>query len=346
MALVKEKPGEGHVALKDVPEPSAGAGQVKIGVRAAGVCGSDLHIFHDDIKLNLRPPVVMGHEFSGVVEEVGADVTGFKPGDRVVSETTFRSCGVCRHCTSGAYNLCPEKELIGYVHNGCFANSSVVPAERVHVLPDTLSFEEGALCEPLACCVHAVLEQTTIKRGEVVVVAGVGGVGLLAAQAVRASGANVVICGTSGDGERFGIAEGLGFDRMIDVESEDAVAAVRKLTGGEGPDVFLECSGAPPAADMGIAMLRRGGRYCQVGLFGELVATDLAQVAYKELELKGGIGSVRSSWRTALALLESGQVKVSLLMSDVLPLRDWEEAFTRFEQQRGVKLLLRPEQDP
>ncbi len=105
IALVKEKPGEGNVVIKDVPEPSVCTGQVKISVRAAGVCGSDLHILHDDIQLNLRPPVVMGHEFSGVVEEVGQDVTGFKPGDRVVSETTFRSCGVCRHCNASAYNL-------------------------------------------------------------------------------------------------------------------------------------------------------------------------------------------------------------------------------------------------
>ena len=229
------------------------------------------------------------------------------------------------------------------MHNGCFASSCVVPVERAHILPEMLSFEEGALCEPLACCVHAVLEQTTIQPGEMVVVAGVGGVGLLAAQAARASGANVMICGTSGDRERFGIAEGLGFQHTIDIEGKDAVAAVCKLTGGEGADVFLECSGAPPAADMGIAMLRRKGRYCQVGLFGQPVELDLEQVAYKELEMKGGIGSVRSSWRTALALLDSGQVKVLPLVSDMLALRDWEEAFTRFERQRGVKLLLRPE---
>ncbi len=177
------------------------------------------------------------------------------------------------------------------------------------------------------------------------VVAGVGAIGLLSAQVARAAGASVVLCGTSSDSERFGIAESLGFQHTINVESEDAVAAVRKATGGEGTDVFLECSGAPPAADMGIAMLRRNGRYCQFGLFGQPVELDLEQVAYKELQIKGGIGSVRSSWRTALALLDSGQVKVTPLVSDILPLRDWEEAFTRFDQQRGLKLLLRPEKD-
>ena len=210
LALVKQSPGPGHVALKDVPEPEPGPGQVKIRVECAGICGSDLHILHWDIRLNLRPPAVMGHEFSGVVAAVGDGVEGLGAGDRVTAETTFKSCGVCRHCRAGSYNLCPEKELIGYVHDGCFARYCVVPAERVHPLPENVSFEEGALCEPLACCVHAATEQTQVRAGDRVVVAGVGAVGLLCAQVARACDAEVILCGTDADGDRFEVARAIG----------------------------------------------------------------------------------------------------------------------------------------
>ena len=344
LALVKESPGPGHVALKDVPEPKPGAGQVKIRVECAGICGSDLHILHWDIKLNLRPPAVMGHEFSGVVVDVGDGVEGFGAGDRVTSETTFKSCGTCRHCRDGSYNLCPEKELIGYVHDGCFARYCVVPAERVHRLPENVSFEEGALCEPLACCVHAATEQTRVRAGDKVVVAGVGAVGLLCAQVARACGAEVILCGTDTDGYRFEVARAMGFEHTVNVERHNPADCIEAATAGEVADVFLECSGAPPAARMGIDVLRRGGRFCQVGLFGKPFELDFEQIAYKELSVSGSIGSKYSSWRAGLALLASGAVQTAPLAGDPLPLTDWKEAFRRFEAKEGLKVLMRPPQ--
>lgn len=343
IALVKVKPGPGHVVLKQVPEPSAAAGQVKIRVEAAGVCGSDLHIQHYDIRLNLRTPTVMGHEFCGVVEEAGVGVEGISSGDRVTSETTFRSCGTCRHCRSGDYNLCAGKELTGYVHDGCFAPCCVVPAERVHPLPENLSFEEGALCEPLACCVHAVVEKTTVLPGDTVAIAGVGAIGLLCAQVAQACGARVFACGTNVDGERLKVAEELSVAAALNVERDDAVDLIRKATAGEGADLFLECSGSPAAAGMGVSLLRRGGRFCQVGLMGEPFEIDFEQIAYKELSVSGSVGSRWSSWRKALALLGSGAVQTKPLVSEPLPLKDWEEAFRRFETKEGLKVLLRPE---
>jgi len=277
IALVKAKAGPGHVSLKDVPISSPGADHMMIDVQATGVCGSDLYILSNDIKLNLRPPVIMGHVFCGVVEQVGDGVEAFNPGGRVTSETTFRSCATCRHCRSGRYNLCPEKELMGYVHDGCFARYCLVPAERVHALPENVSFEEGALCEPLACCVHAAMEQTDIRPGDTVVVTGLGAVGLLCARVARACGA----------------------------------------------DVFLECAGAAEAANNGIRHLRRGRRFCQVGLVGTPFELDFEQVAYKELTVTGSIGSKRSSWLKALQLLPDGTVDTRPLAALPLPLKEW-----------------------
>ncbi len=342
IALVKESPGPGHVRLTDVGEPLPGRGQVRIAVKIAGVCASDLHILHDDIKLNLRPPVVMGHEFSGCIDELGEGVTGLVPGERVTSETTFRSCRTCRHCRSGNYNLCPEKELIGYVHNGCFAPYVVVPADRVHALPSNLSFEEGAMCEPLACCCHAALEQTSIDSSETVVVAGAGPIGLLCAQLAMVRGAKTILCGTNDDVERFTAAESLGITKLINVSREDAETVVKEATGGEGADVFLECSGAGAAARMGLTLLRRGGRFCQVGLLGDYVNLDFGVIAYKELQVTGSIGSRRSSWEKAVALLANGKVDVKPLLGEPLPLEKWEEAFEIVRRRRALKVLLRP----
>ena len=343
LSLVKEAPGKGNVALLDMPSPQLAPGQVMIRVEAAGVCGSDLHIMDDDIKLNLRPPVIMGHEFCGVIEKAADDVSGWRPGDRVTAETTFRSCGRCRHCRTGGYNLCPEKELIGYVHNGCFARHCVVPVARLHRLPDRLSFEEGALCEPLACTVHALLEMTTVHPGETVLIAGVGAIGLLAAQVARASGARVIACGTQADAARLEVAARVGVQRTIDVTQEDALEITRSLTGEEGADLFADCSGSPDAARLGLTALRRGGRYCQIGLFGRPFEFDLEQVAYKELRVVGSIGSKWTSWRTALRLLSRGQVDPRPLIDEPLPLTRWQEAFARAREKQGIKALLRPE---
>ncbi len=342
-ALVKQSPGKGNVGLREVPLPRPGIGQVMIRVMAAGICGSDLHIRQSDIKLNLRPPVTMGHEFSGVIEEIGDGVADWQRGDRVTSETTFRSCGVCRHCRTGSYNLCAGKELIGYVHDGCFARYCVVPAERLHRLPTGLSFEEGALCEPLASVVHATREMSAVNGGETALVAGVGAIGLLSAQVIRASGARVVACGTEGDGSRLAAAAQLGVERTVDVTKEDALEVARSLTDGEGVDLFVECSGSPEGARLGLSALRRGGRYCQLGLFGRPFDLDLEQMAYKELSMVGSIGSRWTSWRTALRLLASGQVQVRSLVREPIPLSRWEEAFRRAEARQEIKTLLRPE---
>lgn len=342
-ALLKEAAGEGHVRLAEVLEPKAQPGQIVIRVEAAGICGSDVHMLHGDIKLNLRPPVIMGHEFSGVIEEVGEGVPGWREGERVSSETTFRSCGVCRHCRTGSYNLCPEKALIGYVYNGCFAPYLVVPAERVHRIPEGLSFEECALLEPLACCVHAACELISIPPGSTALVAGVGAIGQLCAQLARVCGARVIVCGRTADRARLEIAAELGAERALSVEQEDVVSLMREETEGEGVDVFLECSGAPAAATLGLAALRRGGSYCQVGLFGRPLELDFEQVAYKELQVTGSLGSRWTSWRTALSLLSAGRVILRPLVGDPLPLSEWREAFDRFESKQGLKTLMRPD---
>jgi L-iditol 2-dehydrogenase len=339
-AVVKTARGEGFVALRDVPAPRPGPGQVLLAVRAAGICGTDLHIFHDEYPS--WPPVVLGHELAGEVAAVGEGVSKVAPGDPITTETYFHLCGVCRYCRSGQPNLCPERRSIGSAVDGGFAPFVVVPERNVHPLPSGLSYREAALCEPLACVVHGVLELPKVTAGDVAVIAGPGAIGLLAVQVARAAGAATIVLGTSADLRRLELATALGAVRVVDIDQEDPGPVVHDLTGGWGADIGVECSGAGPAALSLLSHVRRGGQYAQIGLFGKAVAWDLDQVCMKELRVTGSNASVPSAWRTALRLLADGSVRTGPLISDVYPLSDWEDAFRRFEHRDGVKLLLDP----
>jgi len=341
-AIVKYAYGSGNVDLMDVPEPSPGPDDVKIEVKAAGICGSDIHIYYGDIRLLVKPPVVMGHEFSGVVAEVGSSVSEWKPGDRVTSETAAQVCGKCIPCRTGNYNVCAEKRIIGYWFNGAFTKYCVVPSRLIHGLPDNVSFLSGALCEPLACCVNGVTEKTLIRPRDVVVITGPGAIGLLSLQLAKAEGATVILCGTDLDGKRLNLGSQLGADLSVNIERQDPWQVVSEMTDGGGADVFIECSGSPGAVRMGLNLVRRGGRYTQIGLAGRSFDLDFDTVAYKELIITGSLGQRWISWGRSLKLLADGLVKAEPLVSDVLPLTEWKTGFTKVEKKEGLKVILTP----
>ncbi len=341
-AVVKYAMGEGNVELRDMPEPVPGPDEVKIEVKAAGICGSDIHIYHGDIKLAMKPPVIMGHEFSGVIAEVGSSISKWKPGDRVTSETSAYVCGECLPCRTGNYNLCAERHIIGYWVNGAFAKYCVVPSRLVHRLPDNVSFIGGALCEPLACCVNGVIEKTVISPGDIVVISGPGAIGLLSLQLAKAEGASVILCGTELDYRRLDIGRKLGADVTVNVQKQDPWKVVSELTDGAGADVFLECSGSPNAVNMGFRLIRRGGYYTQIGLTGRAFELDFDTVAYKEMTIRGSLASKWTSWRQGLKLLAEGVVKTELLVSDILPITEWKTGFMKMERKEGLKIVLTP----
>ena len=339
-ALMKVAPGVGNVELRQIDEPVPGPGQALIEVRAAGICGTDLHIYHDEFRT--RPPVVMGHEVAGIVAALGASVAGIQAGERVTTETYFSTCGTCRFCRAGRPNLCADRMSIGSAVNGGFARYVVVPVRNLHRLPAGVDDIAGALTEPLACVVHGALEQAQPLPGDLVVVAGPGAIGLLTLQTVRAAGARVVVLGTAQDERRLELARQLGAEHVVNVERDDPAALIGELTDGCGADVVYECSGAGPAAQQLLRLARRAGRYAQIGLFGKPVAWDLDQICYKELTVTGSNASTPTAWPRALALLAAGLVQTRPLVSDIFALRDWRQAFDAFEQKRGVKLVLRP----
>lgn len=341
-ALVKFQKGDGFMELREIPEPEAGYGQVKIKVRYAGICGSDLHIYHQDIGIPIRPPVVTGHEFSGTITQTGEGVEGWKTGDRVVCETAFRCCGTCLHCREGSYNLCDERRTLGYWHDGAFAPYTVVPAARLHALPESVSFLAGALLEPLACVTHAVMELTGIRAGDLVLVSGPGAIGLAALQVARSHGARVIVSGTTADADRLEAAKKLGAEWAVDVMETDLLDLVGKVSKGAGVDAVLECSGNPKAVDTGFLAVRKRGQFTQIGLFGGPIHVDFEKICYKEIRVTGSLASRWASWEKAIALVERKHVVLEPLVSDIMPLAAWKEAFGMFEAKKGLKLVLDP----
>lgn len=340
-AIMKVEPGVGNVEVRDIPEPEPGPGQVKLRVRAAGLCGTDLHIYKDEFRS--WPPVVLGHEVAGEIVELGEGVQGLKPGMRVTTETYFSYCGKCRYCRAGNVNLCLERRSIGSAVNGGFTSYLITPARNIHELPEDVDFRAGALTEPLACVVHAALTTPTVTPGDVAVIAGPGSIGLLTLQVVKAAGATAVMLGTDADEHRLELARDLGADHVVNVQRSDPASLIGDLTeGGLGADVVYECAGAGAAAQQLLTLVRRRGRYVQIGLFGKPIAWDLDQLVYKELTATGSNASTPSSWLRAIELMRTGKVRTAPLITHSFPVTEWEKGFATFEDRAGVKTIFTP----
>ncbi|MEM7126716.1 MAG: zinc-binding dehydrogenase [Chloroflexota bacterium] len=337
--VAKLERGEGHVGLLDVAEPEVMPGYVLIEVKAAGLCGTDIHIYHDEYPT--KPPVIMGHEVAGTVVEVGENVASCQTGDRVTSETYFYVCGQCQFCRDGYVNLCLQRLSIGSGVHGAFAQYVLVPEQNIHHLPPSIDEMTGALTEPLACCVHA-LERTRVEPGEIVVVSGPGAIGLLMMQVVKAAGVTIVLLGTNSDESRLALGQELGADVIINVQAQDARATIDEMTNGLGADAVFECSGAAPSARNCLELVRRQGRYAQVGLFGKPIQWDQDEICYKEVQISGSFATVPSSWRKALSLLANGQVQTRPLITHTWAIAEWQQAFDTFERREGLKNVLVP----
>jgi L-iditol 2-dehydrogenase len=337
-ALVRFGKGPDDVRLEDVPEPSPAPDEVKIEVKAAGVCGTDIG-GHP----GLRPPVVLGHELAGVIVEVGSACRARKVGDRVTSETTKSLCGRCRFCREGPPSLCIDRKGMASSADGCFARYVTILESSTHVLPAGVGFEAGALTEPLACATHAVIEQAGVEPGEFIVVVGPGSLGLLVAGCCAVLDATVVVAGTAADADRLALAERLGATRTVNVEAERLPGVVRSMTEGYGADTVFECSGAAAAVPDALACARKRGRYVQAGILHENVALDFDDVFFaRELTLAGSHTSNPVSWTLALNLLAAGKVDLEPLITATLPLGEWERAFELMRSRRAVKVLLKP----
>lgn len=342
-ALAKLKNGYGNLSLIDMNCPEISDDQVKIKVRYSGICGSDIHTYKGEYNKNHKTPLVLGHEFSGTVVGTGKRVDHVKVGDRVTSETTFYICGECPYCETMDYNLCPSRKGLGTQADGSFAEYVVARGESVHVLPENVDLLSAALTEPLACCVHGVMEKAQISAGDTVLVSGPGTMGLLSAMVAKACGAKVILSGTGRGKERLQLAQKLGVDRTVNLRDDDLSAAVSELTHGYGVDTVIECSGAVPALTSAVELVRKKGTIVQVGLFASpLNPIDTNAVFNKEICYIGSRTSKPSSWGIALNLLSQGTVNAKALVTDIFSLADWQKGFQKMLDAKGIKIILEP----
>jgi L-iditol 2-dehydrogenase len=341
-AVVKFAEGEGNIELRDVPEPKTGDNEVKIKVKAVGICGSDLHIFNWDIGIPTKVPFTIGHEFSGIIAEVGKNVRQFKGGERVTAENSRFTCGSCRCCMTGNYNLCKGRLATGYAYDGAYADYCVVPENRVHLLPDNVDFITAALTDPSACVYHAVQDLTGVNAGDMVLITGSGAMGLFCVQYVRVNGGIPVITGLNQDKNRLMLARELGAYRTINVSKEDLNAVINEITQGKGVDIALECSGNQSAAESCLNLLRRQGKYTQIGIFGKPVTIDLDKVLYGEIQMTGSFSQKHLAWKAAIELASQGKILARPLVTDILPLESWEEGFKRSFEGKAIKVVFKP----
>lgn len=328
--------GGGTLVVEDVPARSPGPGEVMVAVRYCGVCGTDTHIVHGDKgSMEVTPPRILGHEFSGMVAEIGADVTHVRVGDRVSADVNY-SCGHCDACGRGAHHLCDAMVGVGTALDGAFAEFVTVPAEAVFTLPDPVSLEAGAFAEPLSCCLHGV-DRLDIRLGDKVVVIGAGTIGLIMLQLCLRAGAASVAVVEPIERQRV-LAEEFGASLVVDPACGNVVDVL--VAAGFGPaDKAVDCAGTVATAELALEIAARGATVMLFGLTGpdDRVSVRPFELFQKELTVTASFVNP-NAFERAIRLLAAGIVRVEPLISGVVPLERINEVFST--RLRGGKTLI------
>lgn len=335
----------GDIRVEDAPEPEPGPGEVKIRVRNCSTCGTDVKIFKFGHH-HIRPPRVIGHEIAGVVTEVGEDVAGWRPGDRVQVIAAI-PCGRCEECRRGRMTVCPNQESMGYHYDGGFAEHTIVPAKVLAVdglnrIPEGFGFAEASVAEPLACVLNGQ-ELARIGDGDDVVVIGAGPIGCLHVRLARSRGAARVFLADLNPDRLAMSAERVRPDAAI--HGTDLVDQVLKLTDGRGADAVITAAASGAAQEQALQMAARQGR---ISFFGGLpkddpvIACDSNLVHYRELTIVGANGSSPRHNARALELIASGAVPVADLITERLPLADVLDAIGIVARGTAIKVTIEP----
>lgn len=324
-AIVIEQPNE--VALRDVEAPSPGPGEVRVRSVCAGVCRTDLDIVAGTLDARwVSFPVVPGHEWSGVIESLGAGVTGLEPGRRVVCEGSI-PCLACRRCRAGDTHLCETYDAVGFTRGGGYGEYVVVPARVVHPIPDHVSFDAAVLIEPAAVVLKA-LERARIQPGETVGVIGIGALGAIALRLARLHGPAAVVAYGVRD-EELELARRLGADDVVNVGREEV---------GSGLDVVVETAGAASAVELATRLAREGGRVVLLGIagHGHELTLPADRLALRDLSVFGSVGYTTAAWARTVALVSEGLVDLEPIVTHRFPLEQFADAFALMDDRRGV----------
>jgi len=330
--------GPKTITQGDVPPPKAAPGQAVIKIIRTGICGSDIHAYHD--KHPFVPlPVVPGHEFSGTIAELGEGVTGLAVGDKVtVMPQLF--CMECRNCKAGRYNICTKLKVIGCQVPGSAQELLAVDAKLILKLPVAMTFDQGAMLEPIAVGIHACNRAGGVY-GKRVIVQGAGTIGNLTAQAAKAMGAESVLI-TDLSEPRLALAKRCRIDHAVNVSTTDLATEIEKIWGPDGADVIIECVGIANTIQQAINIARKGTDIVVAGVFEDMSTVDMGLVQDKELSLIGTLMYIKEDWLKAIEYVSEGTIILEPLMSAHFPLAAMAEAFAYIQNNpdTAIKVLI------
>lgn len=334
----------GKLAVRETARPSIQADEVLVRIQACAICGSDIHGY-DGGSGRRQPPIIMGHEASGVIEEVGEASRGFAVGDRVTFDSTVY-CGECWYCRHGLINLCENRRVLGvsceeYVQPGAMAEYAAINARTLYRLPESVSFEEAAMVEPLSIAVHAAA-RAQIQMGDCAVIVGAGTIGLLLLQTIKNRGVTELIA-VDLDDRKLEQAKRLGATRVLNSGREDVPARVRAICGGRGADIAFEAVGIEPTLHTAIDSVRRGGSVMMVGNVAKQVKLPLQKCVTQQISLMSSCASA-GEYDVCLALIGHKMVDVDSLISAVAPLKEGNAWFQRLHAAEPglIKVVLKP----
>ncbi len=333
---IMTKPGE--IQFREVPIGEPGEGEVLIKMRNIGICGSDIHVYHGKHPFTSYP-VTQGHEVSGEVVKTGPGVTGLEPGQKVTVQPQV-TCGKCYPCRHGKYNLCEELKVMGFQTTGMASEYFIAPAKLVLPLPDNMSFEQGAMIEPLAVAVHAVRQFGDIA-GKDVVVMGAGPIGNLVFQVAKGLGAAHTLV-TSHGGIRAELARECGADWVINTREEDLGDAMLRCFGPDKADVIYDCAGNNASMGDAIKYARKGSVIILVAVFAGMANVDLAVLNDHELDLNTTMMYREEDYLEAIRLVSQGKVKLEPLMTKVFSFKDYKKAYEYIDNNKAssMKILI------
>jgi threonine dehydrogenase-like Zn-dependent dehydrogenase len=342
-ALIKTAPGVGNLAVLDAPTPVPAAGEALVRIQRSGLCGTDLLVYDDVYRGRRRPvpyPLILGHEASGELVELGPGTPGPAPSTRVAIEAVT-GCGACHHCMRGNYNLCQEWHHIGLTIAGALAEFAVVPATSLFPLPEAVSLDNAAFLEPLATIINT-LERTRPLPGTPTAVLGPGPFGLLHVQALRAAGVGpIVVFGRPGDEGRLALARRVGADEAVVLDRAGANAYVAELTGGVGMGLVIETAGTSEAVQTALDITAGKGTLATLGIVRN-TDIDVLQVMRKDMTWVGVVASVRRHWAEAIRLVAAGRLNPEALITHRLPLRDALDGLAALRGRQAVKVMYDP----
>lgn len=336
--------GPHHIDIEERPIPDINPGEVLVHIKATGICGSDLHGFQGLIPERRTPGLVMGHEAAGQVIKVGSGVAKIKAGDRVAIDPQL-PCGKCEQCLRGSYNICENMRFIGSSMrekiDGTFREYIAMPERNLHLLPDEVSFLEGAMLEPVSNAIHAII-RAKLNIGDEVVIMGAGTMGLLLLQVAKLAGAGSLFV-IDILASRLKVARALGADVCVNATEQEPVEFILQRTNGKGVDVAIEAVGFRKTYHQCVQMVKRKGTVVTLGIFDELVDFPMIKVIFSELNIVGTTGFTWECER-ALQLIASGRINVKPLITHQFSLLQAQKAFEILDKGEGnpVKVMLIP----